>query len=907
MTTKQESLSYVKKSLYDIGYDRNKISDDYPIITDNKVIYFDFVAFGHDKIQDTSTSCILVKYCGSEKEELQLVEDSVYSATPILIIPKKSKVDIWKISVEKKSEKIWELKYDELGEHFALNRVKLDYNKIVSSKEEVDQLTFFSANNLFKFASKINCELLGKEFKKAIYNAKQCIDANNDQQVKDLTSITMHIIAAKILNDKLILNNRYENIHTIIDMLSVQYSDYFNKQYLYKYGKDLVDLVYTSFRNDLSYRSIDNKILGNFYENTLFESDNAKNKVLKQELGIYYTPHSIVNNMLEMMPIELVDFRNRYVLDGSCGSGSLLIGAYKRLKSLLPKKMNDEIKHKYLTQSILGIDIDRFACEVARLELLLTSIPYGNGWKIYNEDFQAINNMQYKPSIVVANPPYKEVREVEQKEKATLFLEKYIDILQEGGLLAIVLPESFLENNSGKVARQKLLNNIDIFEIWSLPKGVFDTNNCATTVIIGKKVREENLKDGPFKVRIVNKNKGSIDRFKTQGYFDFNFICRSQKQFIENESCKITFSPLNDIIEKIERNKKILEYVDYTQGIQIPFKYNYPLVSDDYKEGSSKFFRNARYGFDKFKIEWCEQKDTKYIIYNPDNIVNDSFKGKGNDKGLRLRENKKGILKGSKVILPMNSTPGTFWRIKAAIDREGIYPSHSFWCMVPRDGRTSLEVIAALINSKLINLYIGTKNRALNIKKDIIFSIPMPEFTSSQKTEIEQLVRLIEGDNEVEENLNIIDKIVYEAFNLTKEEIYLVEQYYKNVSGTLQETFSDVNDINETVEVTGRTVGIDLDSNSIQVQFIECEDAKYISITEEIPGWLLNIDLPFTCVIKEEDFYEQHICVKNVRPLDYTYLNEVEFNRLLNNDFNYFYSNDETIGPKPLMGGGLNA
>lgn len=87
------------------------------------------------------------------------------------------------------------------------------------------------------------------------------------------------------------------------------------------------------------------------------------------------------------MPIELIDYRKRYVLDASCGSGSLLIGAYKILKELLPSKMDEEIQHEYLTDMILGIDIDKFACEVARLELLLNSIPYGNGWNIKSEDF----------------------------------------------------------------------------------------------------------------------------------------------------------------------------------------------------------------------------------------------------------------------------------------------------------------------------------------------------------------------------------------------------------------------------------------------------------------------------------------------------------------------------------------
>lgn len=900
-----QALDLIKSSLIEIGYDNNKIIDNYPIIASNKVIYFDFVAFGHDKIQDTSTSCILVKYCDNEIQESQVVKESECCATPILIIPKEKNINIWRVNVSKKSEKIWELQYDELGEHFALNRVKLDYNLIVSSKVEWEQLSFFSAKDLFQYATKVNCELLGKEFKKAIDVAKTFINVKDEQEIKDITSVTMHIIAAKILNDKLVLGERYDDINKILDLLSTYYSDYFNKEFMYKYGSGLVDKIYQSFRSDLSYRSIDNKILGNFYENTLFENDELKNKQLKQELGIYYTPISVVNNMVEAIPFELLDFRNRYVLDGSCGSGSLLIGAYKRLISLLPKKMDDELKHKYLTNMIMGIDIDKFACEVARLEMLLTSVPYGNGWKVYNEDLLKINNMQYKPSIIIANPPFKEERtNGKQIEKATLFLEKYIELLNEGGFIAIIMPESFLENKSGKIAREKLLCNINIFEIWCLPKGIFDTNNCATTVIVGQKVNESTYNDGPFVARIVSKNLNSINMFKTIGQYDFNFVCKSQKQFMNDSNNKIMLSPISSIIEKIDKNSTIKEYVNYTQGIQIPFKYNYPLVSDQYIDGYSKFFRNARYGFDKYRIDWNQQRESKYIMYDPDNIINKDFVGKFNDKGLRLRETKRDILESKKVIMTMNSTPGTFWRTKAAIDYEGIYPSHSFWCLIPNNDRVSLEVIAALINSTLANLYIGNKNRALNIKKDIILSIPMPKFSDKQLEEITGLVGNIEESIFIDNYLERIDEIIYRAFNLTNAEIDIIKQYYSIISGCKKDKATNTEPRKENVEITGITINYDFEKNCIHAMIVESEDIKYIHITEDIPGWLLDSNVNFTCIINEEDLYNQFIKVKHVKPLDYVYLEESEFNNLLNNDF-YYFDKQKNVSNKIFVGGDL--
>lgn len=890
MTSKIKSLEYVRKCLQEIGYEEEKIAESYPIIVEDKIVYFDFVAFGHSRVHDTSTSCITVKYCNNNDEENQAVNYTKYSASPILIVPKKEKVNIWKIESKDKFNKIQVLKYDELGEYFSKNRVKFNSDKIVSSKQDQEQLTFFNAGELFEFATKINCRLLGDDFKNAVNNGKKLISPSNEDQVMDLTSITMHIIAAKILNDKLLLGKLYTDIDEILDIVSNQYSDYFDKNQLYKYGEELIREIYQAFRKDISYRSIDNRILGSFYENTLFEEDDRKNKKIKRELGIYYTPTSIVTNMLRTMPIEFINYKERFVLDGSCGSGSMLIGAYKRLKDLLPKKMKDEVKHKYLTDMIYGIDIDRFACEVARLELLLMSIPYGNGWNIKNSDFTITNSMNRNPNIIVANPPYEEKRSGKLYEKATAFLDKYIDFLEQDGLLGIVMPESFLENKSGKETRLKLLKNIQINEIWSLPKGLFDTNNCATIVIIGKKVQEDYIEDMPLKIRIVNKNDYSIERFKTLGLFDFDFIYKSQKEFLNNDDYKITFSPLDSIIEKIENNDRIKNYVDYTQGLRIPFKYNYPLLSEEYLDGYSKFFRSAKEGFNRYEINWSKQRKTKYIKYDPKNEINKQFMGKENDKGLRLFENKRHILEGQKVIFNMNSTPGTFWRTKAAIDREGIYPSHSFWCFIPKDECISLEVIVSLLNSKIINMYLGNKNRALNIKSNTILNIPVPKFTDIDKVNLKKYILEIEKDKNNESLYQQkIDMIINKAFNLSDNEIELIEIYYKMFNNESNNAFNKFNDetiVEETIEVTGSVVGVNKDDNKLLVKFIECDEEKYVEIDHEIPGWLLKKDTSFVCKLNEDDFYDEEICIKNVRALDFTYLSEEEAGNLITNNFN---------------------
>lgn len=888
MDNRKTALDAIKSSLNMIGYDNNKIIDKYPITTrDENVIYFDFIAFGHNKIQDTSTSCISVKYCEDDKEEENIIEDAKYSASPLLIVSKKEIVKLWKLNVEKKSEIIREIKYDELGDYFSENRVKYDYTKIISSKYDNEQLSFLDTNNLFLFASKINCELLGREFKKAIYSVKELVDYKNVEQMSDITSIVMHVIAAKILNDKLVLKKRFRDLHKLLNELSIRYGDYFNKKQLYKYGAALIDRIDNSFSRQLSYRSIDNKILGNFYESTLFESDENKNKKLKRELGIYYTPSCIVDNMLKVMPIELIDYRNRYVLDASCGSGSLLIGAYKRLKELLPAKMNEELQHEYLTNMILGIDIDKFACEVARLELLLNSIPYGNGWNIKSEDFLKINKMNFMPNIIIANPPYEEKRKDKLEQKASLFLEKYIDLLNDEGLIGIVLPQTFLSNKSCKKARKKLLENVQLYEVWLLPGGVFKTNNCATTVIIGKK--QKMIENKAFKGRIVVQK--SSDRFINTGKFNFEFICESQVKILQTKDFNIVITPAEYILNKLKFNNRLAEYVDYSRGLEIPYD-EYPLISENYKDGYTKFFRNAKLGFEKYEFNWKEQKKSKYIKYDPENEINNKFTEK-NGKRLRLRKSKDYIFSMRKIVLGANSTPGTFWRVKAAIDDEGIYVSHSLWCFISKQSDMPLEVIVAILNSKIANLYVGNTNVGLYLRLNNILNIPFPQLTFIQKQTIMKYTKQIEKGINVEKNMNCIDYILYDAFNLDQDDINLIESYY---SVFTEKNFNVEEEIDvDSIEVTGSINKIDLENKVIEATFVECDEEKIIKVNKEIPGWLFVEKVPFVCRMSEEDFYKKNVQIMKVKPLQYTYLHDDEVNNLLINNFNDYECNKKQL------------
>lgn len=83
----------------------------------------------------------------------------------------------------------------------------------------------------------------------------------------------------------------------------------------------------------------------------------------RHALGEYYTPDWLCETVVNHFDFE-ADAR---ILDPSCGSGSFLMAASKRMRTLHPDKAPDEI-----TSQIVGIDIHPLSVQVAKTTLLLS-------------------------------------------------------------------------------------------------------------------------------------------------------------------------------------------------------------------------------------------------------------------------------------------------------------------------------------------------------------------------------------------------------------------------------------------------------------------------------------------------------------------------------------------------------
>lgn len=868
---------YIKNMLGTLGYSNEHFSENYSVQIDGtSAIRFDYVAFSDRYLKDVSTSCIAVQEVIDDNEETKYLDGAKYLATPIVIISKNRHVRVWNIAPQKitllndNEENIIHL-------YFEKNRFEFMSDNLIDAKMGYRQINIFEASGLIDFSRKATCKILSEEFEKGLIAAKKYLKKRkniNGQDLNNITSITMHVISALIINSKIKPDEKVPDLFELLTDLSQTYKDYFSDKLMFKYGKGLLIEIYNDLNRSINYQSVDHELLGYFYESTLLQLSETKAETIRKEFGIYYTPRILSQEIVWSIPFESIPVDERYVLDGTCGSGSLLLSACKRLEELVSYEKTEIDRHNYLTRMIEGYDIDKFASEVARLSLLLYSLPYGNKWNIHAGDLLRINKSKIQvPFVILGNPPYEEVRgNSQKKQKAAAFLDKYLEWLHDDGFIGIILPESFLQNDSSVSQREKLLNEFDIIELWMLPGQIFE-NNCSTIVIIAqkKKVEDEKL----TKIKVLVRNKESIRSYFKQRKWDFEFFVNIQKRWKNEPKYKISVSPVEDILQKIIKGKKTIgDITQNVMGIMFPSNYNFSRMQFD---GWIPYIANAN-NFRKYVISPQMRDNVCFFDYHMSE--EEEKKIKKDYKELRLRRDYESIYTASnKILVKMSSTPGEINCINALVDEDGYYPSHSFFVLISEDKKVSNYVLCALINSKLINAYVRRECVKRTLTTNVVRSIPVPEFSDVQISKIEQCYMSIkeactsEDKEKVEKIQKTIDDIIFEAFNLEQGEKEKIEKLFEVYTRDGDNLTSANVELKEYHNVSGEVEEIDIEKMYCTVYLAEFGEQE-IKIEKSMPGWFLRRGTEFSAKYHEGKLFD-------IKPLMYSYLDDEEIIELL--------------------------
>jgi len=572
----------------------------------------------------------------------------------------------------------------------------------------------------------------------------------------------------------------------------------------------------------------------------LYEKFISENQDLRKKQGVFYTPKYIVDYIVKNTVEKLIENKTPdeiskiKILDPSCGSGFFLIGTYNYLLDFhlnyylanisensnlfltYENKLTNQEKKRILLNNIYGVDIDFQATEVTKFVLFLKifedetdflskknfdffindelnflneNIKCGNS--LISPDFYTDNNVLSQIEIekinafdwnksfanilnnngfdcIIGNPPYgAELSKIEQKyfeqkykignsDTSALFLIQTHLLLKNNGLNMYIIPKAFTYASNWLKTRTFLLN--DITEIVDCSKVWKDVNLEMCILKIQKNSNSTHFESSIRKDFEFN-NLAKIDKKLCQ---QFNFILNglTEKEINLGVKLKQTNQNFNQIISN-KRGAGLQKFVNETGELKIL---------------GGKNISRYRFGTNNVK------KIDKSNIDNSQTYINSNS---------ILVQN----------IVSFVNKPFDCIQIRACFPKnKENYVILDTINQLTNISNYDIFFILGIINSKLISWYVynfvfAHAKMTMHFDGIVTGKIPFPNIDLNNFEEKEnylKLIKLVEKMLELKENKQFIDfennlieiesqieKIVYKFYNLTFEEILIINPDFR--------------------------------------------------------------------------------------------------------------------------------
>jgi type I restriction enzyme M protein len=226
---------------------------------------------------------------------------------------------------------------------------------------------------------------------------------------------------------------------------------------------------------------------------------------VKANEGQFFTPTVAVNLLVDMVALK----PEQNICDPACGAGGFLIAAAKRLADVgaAPKE---------IARNVYGVDKDAYLARIARgrLALFLDEMPEvvcGDSLAQMSQDGTPLPAKTF--DVILTNPPFgakiiaasantllryelakRWVRADEEKLRFVrdgstntsnppqiLFVELCLNLLNPGGLLGAILPESLVSSKSYGFVIQYLQSKAEVVSVVGMPEALFKTSGKGGT------------------------------------------------------------------------------------------------------------------------------------------------------------------------------------------------------------------------------------------------------------------------------------------------------------------------------------------------------------------------------------------------------------------------------------------
>jgi len=379
--------------------------------------------------------------------------------------------------------------------------------------------------------------------------------------------------------------------------------------------------------------------------------------------------------------------------------------------------------------------------------------------------------------VIVGNPPWVDIKNLDPKvvkflfkkyktaknriNLYTIFMERGLSLLKQGGYLGFIIPSSLLMNESYHDLRKLILKDFDIKSIVKLPDNVFEDVKMETMIIILKKGKSIGNR---VAVKIYDRNQ-SISKVET------GEILIEQKNWEKDGYFNIYLSDKGlYFIQKMEEaQNRLIDCCDFSLGITPYDKYrgqDLELIKSRGYHSIEKLDENYKPLIDGGDVD-------RYII----TASNKEYIKYGEWLGA-MREERFFVEPHIVVRQIVNQ------RIFAGYTEGGLYNTQIGFNLVAKEG-WDLKYILAILNSEILNEYHTKKflDQTKNLFQKILIAnakqLPIPNATPQQQTQIAELVdKIMELKKEISEitgkTLRTIER-EYKPKNLGKK----LQEFYK--------------------------------------------------------------------------------------------------------------------------------
>ena len=517
--------------------------------------------------------------------------------------------------------------------------------------------------------------------------------------------------------------------------------------------------AWLALREGLYVRNVAADDLAFVYENTLITPETRK------AFGTHSTPYSAADYMIRSLRLPQGNAAARLrVYEPFAGACVLLTAAMRRFKELFPPSWTVAKVHEHLVSRFVASEIDPFACEIARLALILADYPNHNGWRITREDLFESARLALRVSqcdVLLCNPPFEDFDEAVEGlsiHKPVVLLDAIVKT--PPAFVGVVMPSGF---SSHKVYREHIRRICEIYgdvEVMQLPEGVFRHASIGAEILIAQSLRDEVARQDDLGSETTLR-KSVVWRTDWPRFTrTLQTSSRDVTQVDPRTSPGLmALRPLKLVWDYLAESPVLSSVAELHRGLE----WNV----DQGEASRSTATPGFRPGLHRSgeSLAQFETKRTVYIDTREANLRGGAIKYPWSSP---------------KLIANAVRTSRGPWRLAATVDTDGLLVSQQFygvWLRESQEPVLSLVELCAILNSPLASAFSFVHDEQRHLRKETLQKLPLPAARLPREigSLIGEYVAACEGDDgplfslrpkSAQELLMEIDALVLKAYDL---------------------------------------------------------------------------------------------------------------------------------------------